>query len=336
MVNRFEGARTGRHWSLVAGVVALAAVSFAGSPAAQTAGAYPDRPIKLVVPYPPGGSTDPVARLLAADIGSRIGQPMVVDNKAGAAGSIGTEFVVRAPADGYTLLLHTSVISTEPSFKKRLSYDARRDLAPVTLAVTGPYLLVVHPTLPVANVGELIAYAKANPGKLNFGSAGQGSSGHLIGEMFKAAAGIDMVHVPFKGGGPSIAALVANEIQVLFDTVSGSKALAESGKLRALAVTSPERSPAMPSVPTVSESGLKDFSIVYWLAIFAPAKTPTPVVDRVYAEFRTTLAKPEIAARLLETGSVVQAMPPAEFGKVFANDIQRWKVVIENARIEAQ
>jgi tripartite-type tricarboxylate transporter receptor subunit TctC len=317
----------------------LAAFTLAAPAAAQgtsAAGAFPDRPVKLVVPYPPGGSTDPVARLLAADIGARIGQPVVVDNKAGAAGSIGTEFVVRSPADGYTILLHTSVISTEPSFKKSLAYDARRDLAPVTLAVTGPYLLVVHPSLPVANVGELIAYARANPGKLNFGSAGQGSSGHLIGEMFKAAAGIDMVHVPFKGGGPSIAALVANEIQLLFDTVSGSKALADSGKLRALAVTSPERSPAMPAVPTVSESGLKDFSIVYWLGIFAPAKTPAPIVDRLYNEFRTTLAKPDIAAKLLETGSVVQALAPARFGDVLATDIQRWKVVIEGAKIEAQ
>lgn len=321
---------------LAGGFAAFALAAPAAAQGTGAAGAFPDRPIKLVVPYPPGGSTDPVARLLAADIGARIGQPVVVDNKAGAAGSIGTEFVVRSPADGYTILLHTSVISTEPSFKKSLAYDARRDLSPVTLAVTGPYLLVVHPSLPVANVGELIAYAKANPGKLNFGSAGQGSSGHLIGEMFKAAAGIDMVHVPFKGGGPSIAALAANEIQLLFDTVSGSKALAESGKLRALAVTSPERSPAMPSVPTVSESGLKDFSIVYWLGIFAPAKTPAPIVDRLYNEFRTTLAKPDVAAKLLETGSVVQALAPPRFGEVLATDIQRWKVVIEGAKIEAQ
>ncbi len=187
-----------------------------------------------------------------------------------------------------------------------------------------------------ATLQELLAHSRGNPGKLTFSTVGQGASSHLVGEMFKAAAGIDMVHVPFKGGGPSIAALVANEIQVLFDTVSGSKALAESGKLRALAVTSPERSPAMPSVPTVSESGLGDFSIVYWLAIFAPAKTPQPLVDRLYGEFRTTLAKPEIAARLLETGTVVQALPPAEFGKVLANDIQRWKVVIENAKIDVQ
>jgi tripartite-type tricarboxylate transporter receptor subunit TctC len=320
---------------ILLGCIAIAAAAIAPGALAQ-AGAFPDRPIKLVVPYPPGGSTDPVARLLAGEIGQRLGQPVVVDNKAGAAGSIGTEFVARAAPDGYTILLHTSVISTEPSFKKSLAYDVKRDLVPITQAVTGPYLLVVHPSLPAKNVGELIAYAKANPGKLNFGSAGQGSSGHLIGEMFKAAAGIDMVHVPFKGGGPSITALMGNEVQLLFDTISGSKALAESGKLRALAVTSPARSPAMPSVPTISESGLRDFSIVYWLGIFAPAKTPAPVVDKLYASFKAALDKPDVAAKLMETGQVVQALPPAEFGKVLDADIQRWKVVIEGAKIEAQ
>ena len=320
-------------------VVALCGVAVGGVAAnafAQSPAAYPDRPVKLVVPYPPGGSTDPVARLLASDIGARIGQPVVVDSKAGAAGSIGTEFVVRSAPDGYTILLHTSVIATEPSFKKSLPYDVRKDLVPITQAVTGPYLLVVHPSLPARNVGELIAYAKANPGKLNYGSAGQGSSGHLIGEMFKHAAGIDMVHVPFKGGGPSIAALAANDVQLLFDTISGSKALVDAGKLRALAVTSPQRSPVLPGVPTASESGLKDFAVVYWLGIFAPARTPAPIVDKLYSEFKTSLDKPEVAAKLMETGQVVQALPPDAFAKLLDADLQRWKIVIDAAKIEAQ
>jgi len=317
-------------------IVALSTICAVGPAAGQAAAAYPDRPIRLVVPYPPGGSTDPVARLLAGDLGQRLGQPVVVDNKAGAAGSIGTEFVVRSPADGYTILLHTSVISTEPSAKKNLPYDVRRDLVPLTLAVTGPYLLVVHPSLPVKNVGDLIAYAKANPGKLNFGSAGTGSSGHLIGEMFSREAGISIVHVPFKGGGPSIAALAANEVQLLFDTISGSKALADSGKLRALAVTSAQRSPVMPSVPTVSESGLKGFAVVYWLGIFAPAKTPQPIVDKLYSAFKASLESPAVRDKLMETGQVVQGAPPAEFAKILDSDIQRWKVVIDAAKIELQ
>lgn len=301
---------------------------------AQGAASYPDKPIKLIVPYPPGGSTDPVARLLAADIAPRIGQPVVVENRPGAAGSIGTEAVARATPDGYTILLHTSVIATDPTLKKSAPYDVKRDLAPITLAVTGPYLVVVNPSLPVKNIAELIAYAKANPGKLFYGSAGQGSSGHIIGELFKQAAGIEMTHVPYKGGGPSITGLMGNEVQLLFDTLGGSRALAESGKLRAIAVTSPARSPVMPSVPTVSESGLKDFQAVYWLGIFAPSKTPQPVVDKLYRELKQSLDNPEIKAKLLEQGNVAQALPPAEFAKVLDADIQRYKTVIESAKIE--
>jgi tripartite-type tricarboxylate transporter receptor subunit TctC len=311
------------------------ALAFA-SALALAQGSYPDRPIKLVVPYPPGGSTDPVARLLASDVGPRLGGTMIVESKPGAAGSIGTEAVVRSAPDGYTLLLHTSVIATDPSFKKNPPYDVRADLAPITLAVTGPYLVVVHPSLPVKNVAELIAYAKANPGRINFGSAGQGSSGHLIGEMFKIAAGIDMVHVPYKGGGPSIAGLAANEVQLLFDTISGSKGLVEGGKLRALAVTSPDRSPSMPDVPTVAESGLKDFSVVYWLGIFAPAKTPQNIRDRLYTAFKGSLDSVPVSSKLVEQGQFVQALTPGAFAKVLDSDIQRWKTVIEKAKIEPQ
>ena len=303
---------------------------------AQGAGGYPDKPIKLIVPYPPGGSTDPVARLLAGDIAPRIGQPVVLDNRPRAAGSIGTEAVARAAPDGYTILLHTSVIATDPTLKKNAAYDVKRDLAPVTLAVTGPYLVVVNPSLPVKNIAELIAYAKANPGKLFYGSAGQGSSGHLIGELFKQAAGIEMTHVPYKGGGPSITGLMGNEVQLLFDTLGGSRTLAESGKLRAIAVTSPARSPVMPNVPTVSESGLKDFQAVYWLGIFAPSKTPQPVVDKLYRELKQSLDNPEIKAKLLEQGNVAQALPPAEFAKVLDADIQRYKTVIETGKIQLE
>ena len=242
--------------------------------------------------------------------------------------------MARAAPDGYTILLHTSVIATDPTLKKAAAYDVKRDLAPITLAVTGPYLVVVNNSLPVKNIAELIAYAKANPGKLFYGSAGQGSSGHLIGELFKQAAGIDMTHVPYKGGGPSITGLMGNEVQLLFDTLGGSRALAESGKLRAIAVTSPQRSPVMPNVPTVSESGLKDFQAVYWLGIFAPAKTPQPVIDKLYREIKVSLDDPAIKAKLLDQGNVAQALPPAEFAKVLDADIQRYKTVIETAKIQ--
>lgn len=322
-----------RTWISV--LMAFTATLTVSQVAAQQAGgaSYPDRPIKLVVPYPPGGSTDPAARLLAADIGTRLGQPVIVDNRPGAAGAIGTEAVVRAAPDGYTLLLHTSVISTDPTLKKNASYDIKRDLVPVSLAVTGPYLMVVNPTLPVRNVGELIAYARAHPGKVNFGSAGQGSSGHLIGELFKKAAGIDMVHVPYKGGGPSIAGLVGNEVQLVFDTFGGSRSLVEAGKLRAIAVTSPERSGLMPEIPTVMESGLKDFSAVYWLGIFAPAKTPPAVVDKLYRVLKSSLDSPAVRSRMMDQGNVPQGLSPSEFAKVLDGDIQRYRSIIESARI---
>jgi tripartite-type tricarboxylate transporter receptor subunit TctC len=309
-----------------------------GSPFASTAQAagYPDRLIKLIVPYPPGGSTDPVARILAADVGRRLGQQIIVENKAGAAGSIATEFVVRAPADGYTLLLHTSAVTTEPSFKKTLPYDIRRDLTPITIAAAGPYLMVIHPSLPVANITELIAYAKANPGKLNYGSAGIGSSGHIIGELFKMTAGIDMVHVAYKGGGPSVVGLMANEVQLVFDTVSTSRAFVEAGRLRALAVTSPRRAPLMPNVPTVSESGLPGFSTVYWLGIFAPAKVPQDVVDKLSRAFKEALLSDAVKTQLDPLGIVVDGRSPGDSAKLIDTDIKRWKEVIERARIEAQ
>jgi tripartite-type tricarboxylate transporter receptor subunit TctC len=320
------------HWWSLA--LALSSALGMGTAHAQGAeAAFPDRPIRLIVPYPPGGSTDPAARLIASDIGPRLGQNVVVENRAGAAGAIGTEAVARAAPDGYTLLLHTSVISTDPTLKKNAPYDVKRDLAPVTLAVNGPYLLVVNPSLPVRNVAELITYAKANPGKLNFGSAGQASSGHLIGELFKKAAGIDMVHVPYKGGGPSIVGLVGNEVQLVFDTFGGSRALAESGKLRAIAVTSPNRASLMPDIPTVSESGLKDFSAVYWLGIFAPAKTPPAIIDKLHGVIRQSLETPAVKAKMLDIGNVPQALSPTEFGRVLDADIHRYRAIIDSARI---
>ncbi len=317
--------------------IAVMALSLAGGPTAvaQTgAGSFPERPIKLIVPYPPGGSTDPAARLLAADLAPRLGQQVIVENKAGASGAIGTEAVARAAPDGYTLLFHTSVIATDPTLKRSAPYDVKRDLAPVSLAVTGPYLMVVNPSLPVRTVADLIAYAKANPGKLNVGSAGPGSSGHLIAELFKKAAGVDMVHVPYKGGGPSIVGLVGNEVQVVFDTFSGSRNLAESGKLRAIAVTSEARSVLMPDVPTVSESGLKGFSAVYWLGFFAPAGTPAPIVDTLSTAIRGALESPGVKEKMLAQGNLPRGLAPAEFAKVLDTDIERYRSIIASAKIE--
>jgi len=318
-----------RQLILIAGLAALAATVPAG---AQD---YPNRAIRFVVPYPPGGSVDPVARILGADIAERLKQPVVIENKAGAAGSLGTDQVAKSPADGYTVLIHTSVLVTEPALKKA-PYDLTRDLMPVTLAVTGPYLLVVNPALPVTSVKELIAYAKANPGKLSYGSAGVASSGHMIGELFKMATGTDMLHVPYRGGAPSIIGLMGNEVQLVFDVISTSKAPSEAGKLRALAVTSPERAPIMPETPTVMESGVPDFSVVFWMGAFVPAGTPQPVTDKLYRAFAQALADPVVAEKLRGLGLQIHAMPPAESAKTVAADLVRWRKAIEDARIKAE
>jgi tripartite-type tricarboxylate transporter receptor subunit TctC len=314
---------------LIASLAALAATCPA------SAQDYPSRAIKFVVPYPPGGSVDPVARILGADVAERLKQPVVIENKAGAAGSLGTDQVAKSPADGYTVLVHTSVLVTEPALKKT-PYDLTRDLVPITLAVTGPYLLVVNPALPVTSVKELIGYAKANPGKLSYGSAGVASSGHMIGELFKMATGIDMLHVPYRGGAPSIIGLMGNEVQLVFDVISTSKAPSEAGKLRALAVTSPERAPIMPQTPTVMESGVPDFSVVFWLGAFVPAGTPQPVADKLYRAFADALADPVVAEKLRGLGLQIRAMPPAEAAKTVAADLVRWRKAIEDAKIRTE
>ncbi|MGG5807669.1 tripartite tricarboxylate transporter substrate binding protein [Falsiroseomonas sp. CW058] len=297
---------------------------------------WPDRPIRIVVPYPPGGSTDPVARLLAQDLQARLGQPVVVENRAGAAGSIGTEAVARAAPDGTTFLFHTSVLATEPSFKQNLPYNVLTDLAPVSLAVTGPYLLVVNPTLPARDVGELIAFARANPGRVNFGSAGTGSSGHLIGELFALRAGAQMVHVPYRGGGPSVTALMQNEIQFIFDTIPGSRGLVEEGRLRALAVTGRERAPLLPRVPTIGESGLPDFANEFWLGLLAPARLPAEIGARMSAAVAEAVAEPALRDRLLALGMVPRALPPEAFAAVLRADIAEWRDVITRANIRAE
>jgi tripartite-type tricarboxylate transporter receptor subunit TctC len=296
---------------------------------------YPNRPIRFVVPYPPGGSVDPVARIIGADVAERLKQPVIIENKAGAAGSLGTDAVAKSPADGYTVLIHTSVLVTEPALKKT-PYDLVRDLMPVSLAVTGPYLLVVNPTLPVKDVRELIAHAKANPGKLSFGSAGVASSGHMIGEMFKAATGIDMLHVPYRGGAPSIVGLMGNEVQAVFDVISTSRELSETGKLRALAVTSPARAPLMTNVPTVMESGVPDFQVVFWMGAFVPTGTPQPVVDKLYGAIKESLADAGVAGKLRGLGLQLNAVPPDQSAKQVAADLVKWRKSIEDAKIKVE
>jgi len=313
-------------------LASVAACLLAAGVAAQS---YPDRPIKLVVPYPPGGSTDPVARLLAADVATRLSQPVVVDNKPGAAGSIGTEFVAKAAPDGHTLLLHTSVIATDPTFKKTLPYSVKQDLAPITLTVNGPYLLVVNPTLPAKNVAELIAYAKANPGKLTYASSGNGSLQHATGAMLEQQAGIQMTHIPYKGTGPALQDLLGAQVDLTFGTPPPFMPHIASGKLHALAVTGSTRVASLPDIPTTAEAGLPKLNPTSWFAVFAPAATPKPVIDKLAAEIGRVMATPEFKKKAADLGAAADYLSPAQLGELAQTDLARWAEVAKASKIVA-
>lgn len=297
---------------------------------------YPNRPVRIVIPFAAGGGTDLVARLIAVKLGEKLGQNFIVDNRLGAGGSVATELVVRSPADGYTLLFHTGALAVDASFKKSLAYDAKKDLSPISLVVSGPFYLVANPKLPVKNAGELIAYAKANPNKLNFGSPGIGSSVHLAGELFKSMAGIDIVHVPYRGNSPALAGIMANDIQIMFDLISTSKPLADTGKIKLLGVAKANRSADIPGLQTISESGLSGYESAVWMGLLAPANTPRDIVQKVSRAVKAIIESPEVKAQLRVQGLDTVGSSPDEFGTFLAKDIERYAKVIRDAKIEKE
>lgn len=296
----------------------------------------PGKSMRLVVPYAAGGTSDILGRKLAQQLGERLGRPVIVDNKAGAGGSIGTDAVVRAEADGTTLLLHSGAIATEPALKRQLPYDVLNDLAPVTTAVVGPFAVLVSPQLPVKTIGELIAYAKQNPGKLNYGTPGLGTSVHLATEQFRVAAGIDMVHLPFKGAGPALTAIMSNEVQVVVDPLATARKYADSGKLRALALTTGQRSSLWPEMGTLAEAGLKDFDTGVWYGVYVPAKTPAAAVQLLNTELVRILKSPEMTDWLRDQGLQAVANSPAESKAQLASEIATWKRVGAAAGIKPE
>jgi tripartite-type tricarboxylate transporter receptor subunit TctC len=319
-----------------------AAAAAAFSPWANAAAQAPasDLPpavkqIKIVVPFSPGGTSDILGRKLAQILGERLGRTVVVDNRAGAGGSLGTDVVVRSDADGSTVLLHSGAIAVDPVLKRNLPYDVSRDLAPVTTAVSGPFALLVSNDLPVRSVPELLAYARANPGKLAFGTPGIGSSIHLTTEHFKSAAGIDILHVPYKGANLALTAAMSNEIQIVIDPLATARKYAESGRLRALAVTTGQRTDLWPEMPTISESGVKGFDASVWYAVFVPAKTPRPVVDRLNAELVAILKSPDMRGWLREQGLEAIADTSDAARRRMADEIQRWRQVALAAGVKA-
>jgi tripartite-type tricarboxylate transporter receptor subunit TctC len=295
---------------------------------------YPTRPVRLIAPGLPGDVTDLFARLYSEWLAQRLDQPFIIENRAGAGGNIATEAVTRAPPDGYTLLWVTSANAWNAALYSTLNFNFIRDIAPVASSHRGFGVMVVHPSFPAQTVSEFITYVKANPGKINMASNGIGSGAHLWGELFKMMAGIDMVHVPYRGGGPAVVDLLAGEVQVMFETLTTAISHIKAGALRALAVTAATRLPVLPDVPTVSEF-VPGYEAYGWGGIGAPGSTPAEIVDKLNEEINAALAHPAIKAQIVELGSVPMPMTPADFAKFIAAETDKWAKVIRFAGIKA-
>lgn len=318
--------------------VAICCAATAGTHA-QTGGnatGFPTKPIRLIVPQGAGGQNDIQARLIAQKISEAFGQPVVVDNRPGAAGAIGFEISVKAPADGYTILLGSiSTLAVLPSMPHKPKYDVLKDFAPVTLISTSPYVLVVHPSVQAQSVKELVALAKARPGVLTFASSGTGSGLHLATELFKLKAGIDMVHVPYKGSGPATIELVGGQVLVMFNNILPAMPQIKTGRLRALAVTTAKRSAAMPELPTIAEAGYAGFEASSWQGIVTIAGTPQPVVRRLHAEIVKALQSAEAKSQITGQGSDIVANTPQEFTVFIREELEKWSKVIKTAAVRA-
>jgi tripartite-type tricarboxylate transporter receptor subunit TctC len=316
----------------------LAWISIFSSFASQAADtSYPDRPVRMMVPFPPGGANDIVARLVSQKLSERWNKPVVIDNRAGAGGNIGTEVGARANPDGYTLTIgSTSTYCTNVVLDSKLPFDPRRDFAPITLIVTAPNILVAHPSVPAATVPEFIKYAKAHPKKLNYSSFGEGSSSHLIGEMFKSAAGVTMVHVPYKGGGPALAAVMGGETQLTFSNLSVALPQVKGGKVKGIAVTSGKRATALPELPTIAESGLPGFEAIASVGIMAPTGTPRVLVMRVNQDVRAVVGEATMKEQFVSRGLEIALSTPEEFGRYMRTEIERWGKVVRDAGIQAK
>ncbi|MEO8443256.1 MAG: tripartite tricarboxylate transporter substrate binding protein [Betaproteobacteria bacterium] len=315
---------------------AIALVLAGLSPAPQAAPAdFPNKPIRVVVPQPPGASTDLTARLVAQKLAEVLGQPVVVDNRPGAGSIIGTELVAKAVPDGYTLLVVASSITINPSLHPNLSFDPLRDLAPITQLSAFPNMLTVHPTLPVKTVTDLIALAKAQPGRLNYGSSGTGTGTHLSAELFKYMTGITMVHIPFKGGGQAVTALIGGQVQLNFATIPSVLPHVRSGKLRAVAVTTARRSPAVPEIPTIAESGVPGYDHGPWNGMLAPAKTPAAIIARLNTEVAKAMHTAELKTVLNTEGAEPIGNSPQAFGALLREETAKWAKVIKAAGIKA-
>lgn len=310
----------------------LAAILFASS-VAQAQEVTPDtgsRPLRFVVPFTPGGGSDNVARALSPKLSQVLGRPVVIDNRPGAGITLGSDLVAKAPGDGNTILIVTIAHAVNPSLYKKLPYDTEKDFAPLTLVTTGPLVLVVHPSLPVKSVSDLVALAKAKPQQLNYSTPGNGSPAHLSGEMFKSLAGVQIEHVPYKGASGATIDLLAGNVQLTFSAVSVAPQLIKAGKLRGLAVTTATRARALPELPTMAEAGLKGYEVVSWQGILAPGKTPKETVDKLHHALATTIGSAEVKEILGRQGYDAMVTTPEQFSSYISREIRRWSKLVES------
>lgn len=300
------------------------------------AAGWPERPIRLVLPYAAGGPTDAVARAIAQKMATELGQPVVVDNKVGASGDIGTDFVAKAPADGYTVLYHSSGIALSPALKKKPVFDPLKDFAPVSWVATIPGVLVVNPKLPVNNVAQLVQYLKANPGKAAYGSGGTGNGSHLAMVQFLQAQGVEAVHVPYKGTNPALMDLIGGQVQFMLDAISTSLPYIRDNRLRVLATTGLERSALLPDVPTLNESGMRGYSFQTWQGLLVPANTPAAVVQKLNAAAVRAADDPAIQRQFAAQGVVMRGSSAAEFSTMLKNEVAYWAKAVKAANVEPE
>lgn len=314
-------------------LLAAAAIAACVAGPVQAQG-FPDRPVRVIVPFGPGGGTDNLVRLIEPHVRAALGQPLVIENRAGAGGTIGSEMVARAPADGYTVLIVDSSFAINPSLFPRLPYDSEKDFAPVSLLATGPVILLAHPSLPVTSLQELVAMAKARPGALNYASGGNGASTHLAGELLKMVAGIDLVHVPYRGTGPATIDVVAGHVKLMFNGISAARPHVDAGRLRALAVTGDRRADALPDVPTFAEAGLAGVTAsTYWGAL-VPAGTPAPAIARLSEALRAGVRHPDVQERLTALGFAPIGGSPADYAENLRTETAKWAEVVRKANVK--
>ena len=314
----------------------LAALIATNTLATAAEARFPERPVRLIVPFPPGGVNDIASRLIANQLTAIWTRPVIIDNRGGAGGNIGAEIAAKSNPDGYTLFIVSSSITSNVALYPKLPFDLRRDFAPVSTLVSGAYVLVVNPSVAAASVQELIQLAKAQPGKLNFSSFGQGSSAHLVAELFRRMAGVELVHVPYKGGGPAMGAVVAGEVQMTFSNLSVALPQVKAGKLKALAVTSLKRKDALPNVPSLDEAGLKGYDATAWVGLLAPARTPREVISKLNRDVRAVLAEPEVRRQLESRGLEAFSGTPEELARHMSVEIERWGKVIRDAGVKLE